>query len=452
VPVVTGDSLYANEKSRAEVQLGEGSFLRMGNGALAGFLQNSKDAMQLKLTSGTTTLRLQQMDRAYEIDTPSMAFIPRQAGEYRIDVNDSGDSEVTVHEGAGTISMPEGREESLIAPARLKIFKEQSQTQNGPKPERDGWDQWNTDRDNLVLHSASREFVPPGVAGYDLLDSYGSWVDHPSYGHVWRPNVAPDWQPYRAGRWIWVDPYGWTWTSYEPWGFAPYHYGRWAYSGDTGWIWVPGPPTIRQQYAPALVAFVNGDDWMGWMPLGPGEAYEPVYVREVYVGQPAIRYVNYQYVTVVNRTEIYSSTKIYNYRVIDRRIIERTRVGMASNLAPAKENLYVAPATSRSTQARWAPSRQSGNTPVYAKNTNVPVVRSFDEKLTEIHKQGTVRPVRTVASFTNGSSRTTKQPNSQLLPVASSKGSNVDAGPVRTLEPKHFAVRESCSRRSGANP
>src|SRR5438128_6954200 len=108
---MTGDSLYANEKSKAEVQLGESSFLRLGSGAYVGVLQNTSELFQMKLTSGTVTLRLQQLDRTYEIDTPSMAFIPRQPGEYRVDVNSSGDSEITLHEGQGTVSMAEGREE-----------------------------------------------------------------------------------------------------------------------------------------------------------------------------------------------------------------------------------------------------------------------------------------------------------------------------------------------------
>ena len=59
VPVQTGDSLYANAQSRAEVQVGQDGLVRLGNGAYVGVLQDSDDRFQLKLTCGTVTLRVQ---------------------------------------------------------------------------------------------------------------------------------------------------------------------------------------------------------------------------------------------------------------------------------------------------------------------------------------------------------------------------------------------------------
>ena len=72
-------------------------------------------------------------------------------------------------------------------------------------------------------------------------------------------------------------PYGPTWVSNEPWGYAPYHYGRWANVGNQ-WYWIPDN-TSNPRYAPALVAFLPLDqaNEIGWVPLGPGDAYAPRY-------------------------------------------------------------------------------------------------------------------------------------------------------------------------------
>src|SRR5581483_9177426 len=130
--------------------------------------------------------------------------------------------------------------------------------------------------------------VSRAVIGYDDLDEYGSWTVVPEYGNVWVPRSVPaEWAPYRNGHWVWVEPWGWTWVDDAPWGFAPFHYGRWAYA-NARWMWVPGPANVRPIYAPALVAFVGGNDLtinvstgtvrgVAWFPLAPGEVYRPAY-------------------------------------------------------------------------------------------------------------------------------------------------------------------------------
>src|SRR5712692_6554487 len=82
-PLMPGDSLYANDGGRAEVQLGDGNFLRVGKQGYVGVLQSSDQAFQFKVASGTATLRLRRLDRDYEIDTPNLAFSVEKPGEYR---------------------------------------------------------------------------------------------------------------------------------------------------------------------------------------------------------------------------------------------------------------------------------------------------------------------------------------------------------------------------------
>ncbi|QXQ04937.1 hypothetical protein KX816_11580 [Sphingosinicellaceae bacterium] len=98
------------------------------------------------------------------------------------------------------------------------------------------------------------------------LARFGSWV--PSrYGRAWHPRVSPDWRPYTVGRWV-DGPDGQTWESDEPWGWATYHYGRWGFDDRWGWVWVPDT-----EWAPAWVAWRDGDDYSGWAPLPPRSGY-----------------------------------------------------------------------------------------------------------------------------------------------------------------------------------
>jgi hypothetical protein len=170
---------------------------------------------------------------------------------------------------------------------------EQAQYKIGEAPARDDWDQWNTDRDNVIRNAASRRRTNDYYVGAEDLDNHGTWSEVPDYGEVWRPNVADDWAPYRDGRWVDEPNWGWTWVSYDPWGWAPYHYGRWMmYNG--GWAWWPGPiyadPFYRPIWAPAYVSFFGygggfgfgfGGGWgsVGWLPLGPCDRFHPWYGR-----------------------------------------------------------------------------------------------------------------------------------------------------------------------------
>jgi hypothetical protein len=63
--------------------------------------------------------------------------------------------------------------------------------------------------------------------------------------------------------------YGWTWVSDEPFGWATYHYGRWAWDSQVGWLWVPGT-----DWAPAWVAWQQGNGYVGWAPLPPTVGFE----------------------------------------------------------------------------------------------------------------------------------------------------------------------------------
>lgn len=100
---------------------------------------------------------------------------------------------------------------------------------------------------------------------YDELSPYGTWINDPEYGYVWRPDVdQQDFRPYYTnGRWAMTE-YGNTWVSNYDWGWAPFHYGRWIYNRYNSWIWLPDTT-----WGPAWVDWRSGGGYYGWAPMAP---------------------------------------------------------------------------------------------------------------------------------------------------------------------------------------
>ena len=290
-PLTRGDRLWTGQHARAELHAGS-TAVRMSEETSLDFLALDDSVTQLRLAQGTVQLRVRTLfeGQRLEIDTPNLAFVISQPGDYRLDVNPAADTtRVVAQSGGGTIY---GDGVFLaLGSSQQGNFSGARLTPAGPGTAlQDSFDAWAADRDRREDQSVSARYVPRETIGYQQLDGYGDWQQDPAYGAVWLPHtVAVDWAPYRAGHWSWITPWGWTWVDDAPWGFAPFHYGRWALIGPR-WAWVPGQLPQRPVYAPALVAFVGGGNWrsaagpggvarpaLGWFPLAPGEAFRPAY-------------------------------------------------------------------------------------------------------------------------------------------------------------------------------
>lgn len=282
-PVTIGDKIWVDKDSRAELQAGQAAF-HVGSMTALSFLNLDEGITQVRIPEGALNFRVRELRQGdvYEVDTPNVAFTIKEAGAFRIDVNEAGDSSrIIVIRGSGEISAG-GKTYEVHAGEQAEFNGAENPTYEiGRAPGPDGLDRWAEERDQKEDRSASGNYVSRDMPGYDDLDDNGTWRDEPEYGHVWYPNdVGPDWAPYSDGSWNWVDPWGWSWVGYEPWGFAPYHYGRWAFIGGA-WGWCPGPYIGPPCYGPAFVGWLGGG-WgfgfgfgVGWFPLGWGEPFFP---------------------------------------------------------------------------------------------------------------------------------------------------------------------------------
>ena len=199
----------------------------------------------------------------------------------------------------------------------------------------------------------------------DDLSPYGRWIMHPHYGRVWLPtNPGNGWQPYTVGHWVYTSDGNCVWVSdgsEAQWGPTVYHYGQWALTPDWGWVWVPG--TV---WAPAWVAWRDGDGYCGWAPLPPECADRDVITfrqvddycppeRYVYVSEADVTVVNVNQhlvrnnVTVINNTRNITNITVVNNRVQNTgvpignveersgRAVDRVQLANASTPAQARD-------------------------------------------------------------------------------------------------------------------
>jgi len=324
-PMTTGDRLWADTDSRAELQVG-GAAIRLGASTSVTLLNLDDHIAQVQLSQGTLKVRVRHMgpDQTFEVDTPNLAFTLRRPGEYRIEVDPNDDATaVTVQRGEGEV-YGEGASYVVTSQRGYRFYGTGlSDYEPWAAQGDDDLDRWARDRDRRGDSSASARYLSSDVVGYEDLDANGTWRADPQYGNVWTPNrVAANWTPYRDGHWAWVDPWGWTWVDDAPWGFAVSHYGRWA-NFNGSWGWVPGPPRERAVYAPALVAFVGGRNFqvsvsiggsaapaVGWFPLAPREVYQPSYP----VSRGYFDNINRSNAVIAPRviTNVYNTTNVTN--------------------------------------------------------------------------------------------------------------------------------------------
>jgi hypothetical protein len=346
-PLTTGDKLWTDQGSRAELHLGSVTF-RLGDQTGFSFLNLDDHMTQVRLTEGTINLRVRRLgdDETIEIDTPNLALSVLRPGRYRISVNEAGDTTIiNVRDGQGEVTG--GGSAYTVHPGDQGYFSgtDSLNADIEPLADSDDFDSWCDERDLREDHAVARRYVSDDVIGYEDLDDYGGWRPVADYGTVWFPHATVvGWAPYRFGHWAWVSPWGWTWIDDAPWGFAPFHYGRWVFVGG-GWGWVPCPPPVvavayvRPVYAPALVAWVGGPHFaagvaigggvgvgvnVGWFPLGPREVFVPsyrvsrTYINNVNISNTTVNQTvinNYYNTTVVNKNVTVNNVRYVNQGV-----------------------------------------------------------------------------------------------------------------------------------------
>jgi len=397
-PLMVEDRVSTGTGSRAEVQFDSANLVRIGANAEIRLAELGYNHYHLQVAHGTVSFRvLRESQAKVEIDTPTVSVRPSHIGAYRIYAQADGQTEITVRLGSVEVVTPKGTQQLQAGQTMLtRGDPADPEFRIVPAIALDEWDRWNEQRDREMLSSPSYSNVPQDMYGAEDLDNHGEWVNEPSYGQVWSPEVGPDWAPYQNGRWVWEDYYGWTWVSYDPWGWAPFHYGRWFFSGLYGWCWYPGG-FGRHYWSPAMVAFFGfgpglgvgfGFGNIGWVALAP---FEPIYAwwgHGFYAGfrNPGFfnRGVN---VTNANVSNIYRNARVANgisavsatdFRQGRFSAISRTTGAQIREAGLVRGQLPVAPSAANlrySNRAVAGIPRSSDNVRFFGRTASAPVQR-----------------------------------------------------------------------------
>jgi hypothetical protein len=306
-PVVDGDRIITEREGRVELQLQNGTYLRVGE-------ISQLDIIALGFDRGKPFIHLNQLegriyvnhrpitgeDSSLYIDLPYGVLSSYVPSRFKVDLT-SSEARIFVLEGS--VEFKSNGRPIPLTQGKTLIAKEGGFAEVGQLYGRDEWDRWNEARDReLLQRQYAQKYLPPELEpyGYDL-EGNGRWVYTPEYQYVWVPTVVVGWSPFQYGYWAWKSGI-YCWVPREPWGWVPFHYGRWVSTPNHGWAWVP-PPRQGIIWNPGAVAWNISSSHVSWVPLAPGEIY---YGRRDYGPQS----VNINQVNINIQKNVYKNARV----------------------------------------------------------------------------------------------------------------------------------------------
>jgi hypothetical protein len=273
MPLMDDDQIWVPEGARTELQLRDGTSLRLDENSALEILTVEKDSYQFYLTEGRSYANFRGLRGSFlQIDTPDSSIRVYDRSNFRIETTQDGYTDISVYKGIVYAESRDG--ETSVDGGKTLSLREGTYAELAPLGPPDEWERWNRKRDRrFAERRPPSRYLPDELQAYSGdFEENGRWVQVREYGYVWTPKVvAVGWAPYRIGRWVWIGG-DYVWISYEPWGWAPYHYGRWAFISAIGWCWVP-PARGAVYWGPGFVGWVRTPTYVSWVPLAPGEIY-----------------------------------------------------------------------------------------------------------------------------------------------------------------------------------
>lgn len=306
-PVTDGDRILTEREGRVELQLQNGTYLRVAE-------ISQLDIISLSSDQGKGFIHLNHLEGKIYVNhrpitgEPSSLYVDLPYGvlssygpsRFRVHLTPL-EARVSVLEGSVEFKR-DGRPIPIVQ-GRTLIASEGGSARVAQLYARDEWDRWNEARDEeLLRRTYVQKYLPTELEpfGYEL-EGNGRWVYTPEYQYVWVPTVWVGWSPFQNGYWAWRSGI-YCWVPREPWGWVPFHYGRWVHTPNHGWAWVP-PVLHATIWNPGAVGWNIGPTQVSWVPLAPGE----IYYGNRYYGPQS---VNINQVNINIQKNVYSNARV----------------------------------------------------------------------------------------------------------------------------------------------
>jgi hypothetical protein len=364
-PLDVGDEVWVPEGGRAELQLNTGTYIRLDGGTALQILSMDQDSSQFYLSQGYVYVFYDApRGSVIQVETPDAATRAFDRAIFSLSMS-AHYSDVAVYKGYVVAENRIG--ETRVNAGNMVSLGLDTNGEIAAIGYLNDWERWNQDRDELLYQtgdSQSVRYLPSELRTYySDFDNHGSWVNVQEYGYVWTPRtfISTGWTPYRHGRWMWRGG-DYVWIAYEPWGWAPYHYGRWAFAGGVGWCWVP-PLSGSVYWGPGYVGWIRTGDYVGWVPLAPGEIY---YGRGHY-GRNSVNITNVN-INEIHFTNVYQNVNVNNGSII---VDQRSFHEGSQNIVHVDNNIRNVAFTQRNMIA-GAPAIKPGKKGLFAVDREIP--------------------------------------------------------------------------------
>jgi hypothetical protein len=254
LPLFEGAQIIAGDEGRAEVQLEDGSLVRLSPNSTITFSvmqqQGSGTRTEVVVNHGLAYFELEPSngDHSLRVNYGTTSFAATSFSVVRV-IADQPPGEMAVFSGNVHLERGNAMQVDVHGGESLSLnASDGSGYEIRESIDQDSWDSWNADRDQLLNAQATQKTAAAdsfvnGVGAADL-DANGTWYPVPGEGYVWSPYDAQGqgagWDPYGYGNWTYYPNAGYLWISGYPWGYAPYNCGAWNFYNTIGWGWAPG--------------------------------------------------------------------------------------------------------------------------------------------------------------------------------------------------------------------
>ena len=249
VPVIERTWLQTRSDGWAEVQMEDGSLIRLAPDTVVAFtrlgrLSSGGTVTTVDLDQGEAEFKVAKHDDSeFQVTVKNKTILLDHSGSFRVTSTNSDPLEIVVWKGEVAVHDPESGGEVAIKKNETFALDPTDTAQYAldKGAETDQLDQWSKQRDDYLSAYASAGNGYPYQYGAGDLNQYGEYFDAPGYGTVWQPSgVNLGWDPFMNSYWAYSPGFGYTWVSAYPWGWLPYRYGNWVYVNNRGWCWAPG--------------------------------------------------------------------------------------------------------------------------------------------------------------------------------------------------------------------